>query len=194
MIACMAMAVSLLIMRQLGGKWWLGILAGAIAAWAPLFKEIGVSAIGAIGLFVIAQPIFKHRTWKQTGVDIVLLLAGAAVSMAPLYIWIIGWKVQMGMPFYFVWDAVSGLIPKASAATQQAGSYVSSMRDVMPFSEQWPRVLRYYLALCLRSHWRLALSSRNRQNDFGFASPAAVVIYRAMLRPFPAPACCLVAA
>jgi hypothetical protein len=148
MIACMVMAISLLIMRQLGGKWWLGFLAGAIAAWAPLFKETGVSAIGAMGLFVIAQPIFKHRTWKQTGVDILLLLGGAAVSMAPLYIWIIGWKVPLAMPFYFVWDAIAGLIPK-SATAQQAGNYVSSMRDVMPFSGQWPKVLRYYLALCL---------------------------------------------
>jgi len=148
MIACMVMAVSLLIIRQLGGKWWLGFLAGAIAAWAPLFKETGASAIGAMGLFVIAQPIFKHRTWKQTGVDILLLLAGAAVSMAPLYIWIIGWKVPLAMPFYFVWDAIAGLIPRPATA-QQAGNYVSSMRNVMPFSEQWPRVLRYYLALCL---------------------------------------------
>ncbi|MBE3145046.1 MAG: glycosyltransferase family 39 protein [Planctomycetes bacterium] len=148
MIACMVMAVSLFVLRQLGGKWWLGFLAGAIAAWAPLFKETGVSAIGAMALFVIAQPIFKHRTWKQTGVDIMLLLAGAAVSMAPLYIWIIGWKVQMALPFYFVWDAIAGLIPKPAAA-QQAGNYVSSMRDVMPFSGQWPKVLRYYLALCL---------------------------------------------
>ena len=148
MITCMVMAVSLLIMRQLGGKWWCSLLAGAIAAWAPLFKETGVSAIGAMGLFVIAQPIFKHRTWRQTGVDIMLLLAGAAVSMAPLYIWIIGWKVQMSLPFYFIWDAIAGLIPRP-ATTQQAGNYVSSMRNVMPFSEQWPRVLRFYLALCL---------------------------------------------
>jgi 4-amino-4-deoxy-L-arabinose transferase-like glycosyltransferase len=149
MIACMVMAVSLLIMRQLGGKWWLAFLAGAIVAWAPLFKETGASAIGAMGLFVIAQPIFKHRTWKQTGIDIILLLAGAAVSMAPLYIWIIGWKAQMALPFYFVWDAISGLIPKASAPAKQAGNYISSMRDVIPFSDQWPKVLRYYLALCL---------------------------------------------
>ena len=145
----MVMAVSLLIMRQLGGKWWLGLLAGAIVAWAPLFKETGISAIGAMGLFVIVQPIFKHRTWKQTGVDIVLLLGGAAASMAPLYIWIIGWNVQTAPPFYFVWDAIAGLLPKASVAGQQAGSYVSNIKSVMPFSEQWPRVLRFYLALCL---------------------------------------------
>jgi 4-amino-4-deoxy-L-arabinose transferase-like glycosyltransferase len=149
MIACMVMAISLLIMRQLGGKWWLGFLAGAIVAWAPLFKETGASAIGAMGLFVIVQPIFKHRTWKQTGVDIVLLLAGAAVSMAPLYIWIIGWKVQMSLPYSFVWNTISGLFPAPAVATPQGASYVSGIRNVMPFSEQWPKVLRFYLALCL---------------------------------------------
>ncbi|MGA2678393.1 MAG: glycosyltransferase family 39 protein [Sedimentisphaerales bacterium] len=149
MIACMVMAVSLLIMRQLGGGWWLGFLSGAIAVWAPLFKETGVSAIGAMGLFVIAQPIFKHRTRKQTGIDIMLLLAGAAASISPLFIWIIGWHVQIALPFYFVWDAIVGLLPKASAAAKQAGDYVSNMKNVMPFSDQWPKVLRYYLALCL---------------------------------------------
>jgi len=147
MIACMATAISFFVLRQLGGGWWYAMLAGAIAAWAPLFKETGLSAIGAMGLFVIVQPIFRHRTWKQTGIDIVLLLAGAAVSMAPLYIWIIGWNVQTSLPYSFVWKAISGFIP-SSGATEQTG-YVSGIRDVMPFSEQWPRVLRFYLALCL---------------------------------------------
>ncbi len=150
MIACMVAAVSLLILQQTGGKWWLGFLAGAIAAWAHLFKETGVSVIGAMGLFVIAQPIFKHRTWKQAGVDILLLLGGATASMAPLFIWILGWHVQIALPFYFVGNAILGLIPKASAAAPQAGNYyVSTIRSVLPFADQWPKVLRYYLALCL---------------------------------------------
>lgn len=149
MIACMVAGMSLLILQQTGGKWWLGFLAGAIAAWAHLFKETGVSVVGAMGLFVIIQPIFKHRTWKQAGIDILLLLGGAAASMAPLFIWIIGWHVQIALPFYFVWDAIAGLIPKASAATQPTGNYATQIRDVMPFADQWPRVLRYYLALCL---------------------------------------------
>ncbi|MGA2094539.1 MAG: glycosyltransferase family 39 protein, partial [Sedimentisphaerales bacterium] len=63
MIACMVSGVSLLILQQAGGKWWLGLLAGAIAAWAHLFKETGVSVVGAMGLFVIAQPVFKQRSW-----------------------------------------------------------------------------------------------------------------------------------
>jgi len=147
-IACMVTAVSLFVLRQLGGKWWCSLLAGAIAAWAPLFKETGASVIGAIGLFVIVQPIFRHRTWKQTGIDIVLLLSGAVAAMAPLYIWIIGWKVQMSLPYSFVWGTIAGLIPKPQAAPQ-ASTYVSAIREVIPFSEQWPRTLRFYLALCL---------------------------------------------
>jgi len=148
MIACMMTAMSLFVLRQLGGGWWCSLLAGAIAAWAPLFKETGTSVIGAIGLFVIVQPIFRHRTWKQTGIDIVLLLSGAVAAMAPLYIWIIGWKVQMSLPYSFVWGTIRGFLPRPEAS-QQASNYVSSIRETLPFSEQWPRVLRYYLALCL---------------------------------------------
>jgi hypothetical protein len=147
-IACMVMAVSFFVLRQLGGGWWYSVLAGAVVSWAPLFKETGTSAMGAIGLFVIAQPIFRHRTWKQTGIDIVLLLAGAAAAMAPIYIGIIGWKVQMALPYSFVWEAIAGLIPKPQT-TQQASTYVSAIRGTLPFSEQWPRVLRYYLALAV---------------------------------------------
>ena len=149
MIACMVSGVSLLILQQAGGKWWLGLLAGAIAAWAHLFKETGVSVVGAMGLFVIAQPVFKQRSWKQAGVDILLLLGGAAASMAPLFIWVIGWHVQTSLPFYFVWNAIAELVPKSSAGASQAGNYASQIRSVMSFAEQWPRVLRYYLALCL---------------------------------------------
>lgn len=148
MIACMAAAIGLFVLRQLGGGWWYSFLAGAIVSWAPLFKETGSSAIGAIGLFVILQPIFGHRTWKQTGIDIALLLGGAVTAMAPLYIWIIGWDVQTYTPYWWVSATIKGFLPKPEAAAQ-AGTYVSSLRETIPFSQQYPKVLRYYLALCL---------------------------------------------
>lgn len=148
MIAFMVTAISLFVLRQSGGGWWYSLLAGAIASWAPLFKETGLSAPAAIGLFVLLQPVFQHRTWKQTGVDIILLLAGAAAAMAPLYVWIIGWKVQLSLPYSFIWETVAGLLPGGSAAPQTA-TYTSSLRAEIPFSQQWPRVLRFYLALCL---------------------------------------------
>lgn len=148
MIACMAAAISLFVLRQMGGGWWYCFLSGAIVSWAPLFKQTGMSAIGAIGLFVILQPIFKHRTWKQTGVDIALLLAGAVTAMAPIYIWIIGWDVQMSIPYQFVFTTIKGFLPKPDTAGQ-AANYVSSLRETMPFSQQYPKVLRYYFTLCL---------------------------------------------
>ncbi|MFH1370130.1 MAG: glycosyltransferase family 39 protein [Planctomycetota bacterium] len=148
MIACMAAAIGLFVLRQLGGGWWYSFLAGAIVSWAPLFKETGSSAIGAIGLFVILQPFFKHRTWKQTGIDIALLLGGAVTAMAPLYIWILGWDVNTYTPYWWVSATIKGLLPKPETAAQ-AGTYVSSLRETIPFSQQYPKVLRYYLALCL---------------------------------------------
>jgi hypothetical protein len=148
MIACMVTAIGFFVLRQLGGGWWYSFLAGAIASWAPLFKETGSSVIGAIGLFVILQPIFRHRTWKQTGIDIVLLLAGAITAQAPLYIWILGWDVQTYTPYWWVTATIKEFLPKPETAAQ-AGTYVSSLRETIPFSQQYPKVLRYYLALCL---------------------------------------------
>jgi hypothetical protein len=148
MIACMVMGISCFIMWQLGGRWWWAFLAGAFVSWAPLFKETGTSAIGAIGLFVVAEPFLKHRTFKQTAVDILLLLGGAIAAIAPLYIWMIACNVQSGLPYAFVWNAVKGvLLPTKGAGG--VGSYVSDTREMVPFAQQWPKVLRFYWLLIL---------------------------------------------
>ncbi|GAI53738.1 unnamed protein product, partial [marine sediment metagenome] len=89
MIAFIVMAMSCFVLRQLGGGWWWAALAGAFAIWAPLFKQTGASALAGIGLFVLAQPILKHRTWKQTASDIGLLAAGAVIVIAPVYVWLL---------------------------------------------------------------------------------------------------------
>jgi hypothetical protein len=151
MIAFMILGISCFVLRQLNGKWWYAMLAGAFVSWAPLFKATGVSAAGAIGLFVILQPFLKHRTPKQTAVDILLLLAGAAAAIGPLYIWIIGWDVKLALPYEFVWKTIAKMLP-AGAATGQAKSasgYIAGSRELVPFSQQWPRVLRYYGLLIL---------------------------------------------
>lgn len=148
MIACMVIAASCFVLQQVGGKWYLAMFAGGFAVWAPLFKPTGVSVIGAIGLFVLLQPLLKNRTWKQTGTDIALLLGGAAVALAPLFIWIIGWGIQLSLPYKFAWDMLTKALGPGGAATD-TGSYVAGGRAVIPFSEQWPRVLRYYGVLIL---------------------------------------------
>ena len=151
MIAFMVMGISCLILHQLGGKWWYAMLAGAFLSWAPLFKQTGVSAIGAIGLFVILQPLLKNRTWKQTGIDILLLWAGAAAAIAPLYVWILGWNVQMPLPYSFVWQTLGKFLPSSpdAGAAKVVSDYITEHRKLIPFSQQWPIVLRYYGLLIL---------------------------------------------
>ncbi|RKY22619.1 MAG: hypothetical protein DRP62_07315, partial [Planctomycetota bacterium] len=151
MIACMVAGISCFVLRQLGGRWWLAFLTGAFVSWAPLFKPTGVSAIGAIGLFVVVQPFLKHRTPKQTAVDILLLLAGAAAAIGPLYIWLIGWNVKLALPYEFVWKTIAKMLPAGAAAgqAQSASGYIAGSRELVPFSQQWPRVLRYYGLLIL---------------------------------------------
>ena len=143
----MVMSISCFVLQQLGKGWWLSVLAGGFAIWAPLFKPTGVSAIGAIGLFVVLQPLLGHRTWKQTGIDVALLLTGSAVALAPVYVWIIAGDVQMTLPYSFAWKTMAKMLPVAGAA--KGGAYVSQSRKIQSFAQQAPRVLRYYGLLIL---------------------------------------------
>jgi hypothetical protein len=151
MIAFMIMGVSCLVLQQLGGKWWLATLAGAFLIWAPLFKPTGLSAVGAVGLFVLIQPVFKNRTWVQMRNDVLLLLAGAAIAIAPVYIWMIGWKVQMALPYWYVFDILGKLVPSGGEVDQAkaASDYVTGSRSQISFSVLFPRVMRYYGVLIL---------------------------------------------
>ncbi|MHC4171649.1 MAG: ArnT family glycosyltransferase [Planctomycetota bacterium] len=151
MIACMVMGISCFVLYQLGGKWWLAFLAGAFVSWAPLFKQTGVSAIGAIGLFIVLQPLLKNRTPKQTGLDILLLLSGAAATIGPLYVWIIAGNVRMTLPYSFVWETLGKFLPVGadSEPAKTALDYVAGSRKLVSFSQQWPIVLRYYGLLIL---------------------------------------------
>jgi len=88
MIAFMIMGMSCFVLYQLNGKWWHAVLAGAFLSFAPLFKETGTSVLGAVGLFVIFQPLLKHNSWKKTGTDILLLLAGAVAILGPISLWL----------------------------------------------------------------------------------------------------------
>ena len=146
MIATMVIGVSCFVFYQLSGKWWQALITGAVLSWAPLFKQTGVSAIGAIGLFVILQPILKNKTWKQTGKDILLLFGGAFAGILPLYIWMLGWGVQMALPYAFIWQTLAGFIPSGTEAgeVKAASDYVTRSREFVPFSVQWRKVIYHY--------------------------------------------------
>lgn len=151
MIAFMVMSMSCFVLYQLNNRWFYAILAGAFASFAPLFKPTGTTVIGAIALFVLIQPFLKNRSFKQTGIDILLLLTGAVVAMGPLYIWIIFWNVKLSLPYSFVWTTISNLLPSGSQAEagKAVGNYVTETRELVPFARQWPTVLRYYQVLIL---------------------------------------------
>ena len=122
MIAFMILGICSFVLGQLRGKWLYIMLAGAFVSLGPLFKETGLSAIGAIGLFVLAQPLLKHATWKKTGKDILLLFAGAAIFIAPISLWLAIEKSPTGYyPYAAFWMPVIQhfTAPKDNAAQQQ---------------------------------------------------------------------------
>lgn len=146
MIACMVIGISCFVLYQLSGKWWQAVVAGGVLSWAPLFKPTGISAIGAIGLFVILQPLLKNKAWKQTGKDILLLFGGAVTSMIPLYVWILAWDIQMTLPYAFIWQIFARFLP-AGEKTEEAKvalDYVTRSRKLVPFSVQWRKVMYNY--------------------------------------------------
>lgn len=151
MIACMVIGISCYVLQQIGGKWWYAILAGVFLSWAPLFKPTGISALGGIGLFVIVQPLLRNRTWKQTGSDILLLFTGALVAIVPLYVWIWGWNIKLSPPYYFLWESFVKYLPFGSKAdpAEVAADYIVYSRKLVPFSRQYPMVLRFYRVLML---------------------------------------------
>jgi len=87
MIAFMIIGICCFVFYQLKGKWWWAMLCGAALVWGPMFKQTGLSAIAATGLFVLVQPVLHHTGWKNAGRDLLLLTAGAAAVLAPIGVW-----------------------------------------------------------------------------------------------------------
>jgi len=104
MIAFMIMGMSCFVLYQLNSKWWCAVLAGAFLSFAPLFKETGTSVLGAVGLFMILQPLLKHNSWKKTGAEILLLVAGAAAILGPISLWLAVEKTPINYyPYSFLY-------------------------------------------------------------------------------------------
>jgi 4-amino-4-deoxy-L-arabinose transferase-like glycosyltransferase len=144
MIACMVIGVSCFVMRHLGGRWWWSVLCGMFVAWGPLFKQTGLSAIAAVGLFVLIQPIIKKRTWRQTGNDILLLIAGAIISLGPVYIWMI----TCNAPFEN-WPYAKIIRIFFPGQAERFSSYIARGRQLVSMEEVAYRVFRYYAILIM---------------------------------------------
>jgi len=108
-----------------------------------------------------------------------LLIAGAAAALGPLYIGILGWNVQLRLPYSFAWRTLAKMLPAGGDGEQAKAvpGYIAQSKKLVPFSEQWPRVLRYYGYLILpivlalsgivlriyRTLWSLLSKLRRRQ-------------------------------
>ncbi len=120
MIALMVMSICAFVFYQLTGRWWWAVLTGMLLIGGPLFKQTGVSAIAAVGLFVLAQPILRHYGWKKVGKDVGLLVAGAMITMAPICVW----YASMGTPLYY-WPYSFALEP----VFKLAGAHLEYVAD-----------------------------------------------------------------
>ena len=147
----MVMGVSCFILYQLKRRRWYAILAGTFLSWAPLFKQIGLSAIGATVIFILLQPLLRNKTWKKTMADTTFLFLGALMALGPLYIWIIGWHIQISLPYKFLWDNLARIFvfDKSGVEAKASFDYISYSREMMPFSKLWPVILRYYCVLIM---------------------------------------------
>jgi len=97
MIALMIAGICSFVWYRLTGRWWWALLTGALLIGGPLFKQTGVAAIAAVGLFVLIGPILYHCAWKTVGKDILLLVAGALITLTPICVW----YARMGTPLYY---------------------------------------------------------------------------------------------
>jgi hypothetical protein len=170
MIAFMILGISMLLMRQAGGRWLWAVLAGAFLAWGPMFKETGCSAIGASLIFILAQPLLRHRTWKLAFADVGLAIFGGVLAIAPVQVWIMHIGAPAAFNPYvtisrFAAGKIRVLLPRQAApparvadesgATeagkprQAAGDYIGGARALVPLSKQAPMVLRWYAVLIL---------------------------------------------
>ncbi len=144
MIAFMIVGVSCYVLRQLGGRWWWTVAAGAVLAWGPMFKQTGLSAIAAVGLFALIQPLFKNGTWKEAGREVALLLGGAALSLTPVYIWLS--LKNAPFPYYPYAKILRLFLPVGG---ERISTYISKGREMVDMSVVAGRVFRYYAILIL---------------------------------------------
>lgn len=173
MIGFMIVGICCFVFYQLRDKWWWAMLAGAALVAGPMFKQTGMSAIGATGLFVLARPILHHTPWKRAGRDVLLLAAGAFAILVPIFVWYASMRTPVGYwPYGFLLKPIASAFsanegqadappeaPTASDDKPESGfllklmpSYVRDAWETLgpaQRKEAFRRPLRYYRLLIL---------------------------------------------
>ncbi|MHC4076596.1 MAG: glycosyltransferase family 39 protein, partial [Planctomycetota bacterium] len=157
MIACAIIAVCGLMLHHLGGAWWWLLICGAAAVNSFFFKQTGASVIIAIGIYLLAQPIFRNRKWSQFGTEILLLLAGGIIGLLPLIIFYT-WQGQLyaflsRIPLFgYLIMAAKNLFTATEQAAPTAsqiiggtgGEYMKAGKLASVFRTQYDNVVGYY--------------------------------------------------
>jgi hypothetical protein len=164
MIAFMIMGVSCFVLYQLSGKWWQAVLAGAFLFFAPMFKETGTSALGAVGLFVIAQPLLKHCSWKKTGKDILWLAAGAVLIIGPICLWlaIAGSPINY-YPYAFLYRPMVKALQDTQPASEQPATNPADDDGTAKATAPKPGLLMRFLPAYVRDSWQIMTPEQQTQ-------------------------------
>ena len=131
MIAFVVIGISCLILYLKKGRWYWAILAGAFLSWGPLFKETGISALLACGLFLLSQPLLRFQSLKWTGKAFVLGLLGFILALAPVFAWCKYQGPPAGYPYrsliLFIVPALQSVQPdsKDGSVTKKRSSSAS---------------------------------------------------------------------
>lgn len=174
MIACMMVAASTLLLRQMGGRWGWILICGGAAINIYFFKPTGASFLAAMAIYLFARPLLKRQSWKALGVDLGGLVVGALIGLLPLIVLSVNqdnlkWLVNAS-PLKFVLNmsatptqAAESVGKRQTPGTQSDaqtdteapgifqsvvgklfGSYVSSSHGATTFKSQAKRVFGYY--------------------------------------------------
>ena len=95
MITCMLITACSVMLGHISGRYWWMMIAGAAAINIYYFKPTGASVIAAVVVYLLLGPIFRYRTFRQTGMDIALFIAGTIAGLLPLTIFY-AWQGQAG--------------------------------------------------------------------------------------------------
>ncbi|MBN2132711.1 MAG: glycosyltransferase family 39 protein [Sedimentisphaerales bacterium] len=162
MIAFMILGICCFVFYQLQGKWWWAVLAGATLVWGPMFKQTGMSAIGAVTLFVLVQPLLHHTLWKRAGRDILLLVAGGVAVLVPICTWYVSMQSPVGYwPYGFILKPMVAAFHSGEARAdegQQAITQESVTRDDESDDSLFLKLMPFYV----RDAWK-ALGPAQRQ-------------------------------
>ena len=163
MIAFMVLGVCCFVLYKLSGRWWCAMLSGAFLIFAPMFKETGVSTLGAVGLFVLLQPVLRHGTWKKAGADILLLSAGAVLVVSPICLWLAASKSPIDYyPYCFLYKPIVTAFEKPQAVEPAPAAPDTDNNKVQNAAGEQGFLMKLMPAY-VRDSWRVMTPEQIRQ-------------------------------